>query len=90
MMKLNRYPYVRPADDSPEMQYLKKTRDGLGGPIPRRRQYLRSSYPHQMITAFTKLYAGTGERKISTTMAAVRVLTDFLKDKEILEKELFQ
>jgi pyruvate dehydrogenase E1 component len=30
-------PYVRPAEDSPEIQYLKKTRESLGGPIPRRR-----------------------------------------------------
>jgi pyruvate dehydrogenase complex dehydrogenase (E1) component len=30
-------------------------------------------------SAFVKLYEGTGERKISTTMAAVRVLTDLTK-----------
>ena len=75
-------PYVRPADDSPEIQYLKKTRDGLGGPIPRRRN-ISEVLPSPNDLPFTKLYEGTGERKISTTMAAVRVLTDLLKDKEI-------
>ena len=75
-------PYVRPAEDSPEIQYLKKTRQGLGGSIPRRRNTSKVlSSPND--SAFSKLYEGTGERKISTTMAAVRVLTDLLKDKEI-------
>ena len=75
-------PYVRPADDSPEIQYLKKTRESLGGPIPRRRNTSKI-LPLPNESAFVKLYEGTGERKISTTMAAVRVLTDLLKDKEI-------
>jgi len=75
-------PYVRPADDSPEIQYLKKTRDGLGGPIPRRRN-ISEVLPSPNDLPFTKLYEGTGERKISTTMAAVRVLTDLLKDQDI-------
>ncbi|MDC1443273.1 pyruvate dehydrogenase (acetyl-transferring), homodimeric type [Gammaproteobacteria bacterium] len=75
-------PYVRPADDSPEIQYLKKTRDGLGGQIPRRRN-ISEVLPSPNDLPFTKLYEGTGERKISTTMAAVRVLTDLLKDKDI-------
>ena len=75
-------PYVRPAEDSPEIQYLKKTREGLGGPIPRRRNTSEVLSPPND-SAFIKLYEGTGERKISTTMATVRVLTDLLKDKEI-------
>ena len=64
------------------IQYLKKTRDGLGGPIPRRRN-ISEVLPSPNDLPFTKLYEGTGERKISTTMAAVRVLTDLLKDKDI-------
>ena len=78
-------PYVRPADDSPEIQYLKKTRESLGGPIPRRRNTSKI-LPLPNESAFVKLYEGTGERKISTTMAAVRVLTDLLKDKEIAKR----
>ena len=75
-------PYVRPADDSPEIQYLKKTRDSLGGPIPRRRNISEIlSLPDDK--SFSKLYEGTDERKISTTMATVRIITDLLKDKEI-------
>ena len=35
--EIENIPYVRPPEDSPEMQYLKNTRAKLGGPIPRRR-----------------------------------------------------
>jgi pyruvate dehydrogenase E1 component len=64
------------------MQYLKKTRANLGGPIPRRRTKSKVlNMPDDK--AFSKLYSGSEERKISTTMASVRVITDLLKDKEI-------
>ena len=78
-------PYVRPDNDSPEIQYLKKTREALGGPIPRRRNVSEALVlPDDK--AFLKLYEGTQERKISTTMATVRIITDLLKDKKIGER----
>ncbi len=78
-------PYVRPDNDSPEIQYLKKTREALGGPIPRRRNVSEALVlPDDK--AFLKLYEGTEERKISTTMATVRIITDLLKDKKIGER----
>ena len=80
--EIENIPYVRPPEDSPEMQYLKNTRAKLGGPIPRRRTKSEVlSMPDDK--AFAKLYSGSDERKISTTMATVRVITDLLKDKEI-------
>jgi len=78
-------PYVRPSNDSPEIQYLKKTREALGGPIPRRRNVSEALVlPDDK--AFLKLHEGTEERKISTTMATVRIITDLLKDKKIGER----
>ena len=78
-------PYVRPDNDSPEIQYLKKTREALGGPIPRRRNVSEALVlPDDK--AFLKLHEGTQERKISTTMATVRIITDLLKDKKIGER----
>ena len=78
-------PYVRPPNDSPEIQYLKKTREALGGPIPRRRNVSEALVlPDDK--AFLKLHEGTEERKISTTMATVRIITDLLKDKKIGER----
>ena len=80
--EIENIPYVRPPEDSPEMQYLKKTRQSLGGPIPRRRNQSKAlEAPSEKI--FSKLYEGSDERKISTTMATVRVITDLLKDKEL-------
>ena len=75
-------PYVRPPEDSPEIQYLKKTREKLGGFIPRRRTISEKlSMPNNQV--FEKLYESSGDRKISTTMALVRIITDLLKDNDI-------
>ena len=78
-------PYVRPADDSPEIKYLKKTRKALGGSIPKRRA-ISKPLPSPNETVFNSFDKGSGERKISTTMAAVKVITDLLKDKQIGER----
>jgi len=80
--EIEKLPYVRPPEDSPEIQYLKKTREALGGFIPRRRT---SSDPLSITSdkPFEKLLESSGDRKISTTMAIVRIITDLLKDPEI-------
>ena len=78
-------PYVRPADDSPEIKYLKKTRKALGGSIPKRRA-ISKPLPSPKSDIFNSFNNGSGERKISTTMAAVKVITDLLKDKSIGER----
>jgi len=83
--EIEKLPYVRPAEDSPEMQYLKKTRKALGGFIPRRRTSSEIlKMPNKKI--FEKLYQSSGDRKISTTMAIVRIITDLLKDNNIGER----
>ena len=75
-------PYYKPADDSPEMKYLRERRAALGGSLPARRaQAPRLKVPG--IDAFEKLLEGTGERDISTTMAFVRILTQLSKDPNI-------
>ena len=78
-------PYVRPPEDSPEIQYLKKTREALGGSIPKRRA-ISKTLPSPDAKIFAKFDEGSGERKISTTMAAVNVITGLLKDKEVGER----
>ena len=75
-------PYYKPAEDSPEMQYLRARREALGGYLPARRaQAPRLTIPG--LPAFDKLLEGTGERDISTTMAFVRILTQLTKDPNI-------
>jgi len=75
-------PYYRPAEDSPEMIYMRKRREELGGPVPaRQNEFDALNVP--TIDAFKKLLESTGERKISSTMAFVRALGILVKDKQI-------
>ena len=79
---IEQLPYVRPAKDSPEIQYLLKTRESLGGPIPRRRRHAKKlSMPASDI--FEKYTAGSDGKKVSSTMSFVRMMTDVIKDKSI-------
>ena len=80
--QLQDVPYYRPAADSSEMQYLRQSRDRLGGFMPRRlvdQQTL--SVP--ALSAFKAQIDGTGEREISSTMAFVRILATLLRDKKL-------
>ncbi len=78
--ELDAAPFFKPADDSPEMQYLRARREALGGYLPQRRQ---DAPPLQVppLAAFESLLQGSGEREMSTTMAFVRMLTQLARDK---------
>ena len=79
---INDIPFYRPADDSPEIQYLRKRREALGGYLPARTsEFEPLNIP--ALSAFSSVTKGLGERDISTTMAFVRILSVLLKDKEI-------
>lgn len=75
-------PFYRPAEDSPEINYLKKQRQLLGGYLPSRSQDFEPlAIPE--LSAFSSVTQGTGDREISTTMAFVRILSILLKDKAL-------
>ena len=75
-------PYVKPAKDSPEIQYLLKNRERLGGPIPRRRQHTQKlDMPSSSL--FDKYLIGSDGKEVSSTMSFVRMMTDAIKDKKI-------
>ncbi|MAZ66650.1 MAG: pyruvate dehydrogenase (acetyl-transferring), homodimeric type [Kangiellaceae bacterium] len=79
---LEKAPFFRPADDSPEMQYLHEKRKALGGYLPKRRAKSESlNVP--ALDKFAQITKGTGEREASTTMGFVRILNTLVKDKEI-------
>ncbi|HMU67948.1 MAG TPA: pyruvate dehydrogenase (acetyl-transferring), homodimeric type, partial [Cellvibrionaceae bacterium] len=82
---LKKVPYYRPAADSPEMQYLHKTRKALNGYVPSR---VKDFTPLQIpsLDAFAALLKSTGEREISTTMSFVRFLSTLVKDKNMGDK----
>ncbi|MCZ6460110.1 MAG: pyruvate dehydrogenase (acetyl-transferring), homodimeric type, partial [Gammaproteobacteria bacterium] len=80
--ELKEIPYYRPADDSPEMKYLKNRRDSLGGPIPKR-MVAAESLKVPALDKFDQQLKGSGKRENSTTMGFVRILATLVRDKEI-------
>ena len=75
-------PFYRPAEDSPEMQYLKERRAALGGSLPRR-------FPGKVPIAcqtdglIREYLDGSGDRELATTMAYVHMLAKLLRDPEL-------
>lgn len=80
--QLESVPFYRPADDSPEIKYIKKQRDALGGYLPARSTQI-DALPIPPLEDFASVTKGLGDREISTTMAFVRILTLLLKNKEL-------
>eukprot|EP01029_Cantina_marsupialis_P007316 TRINITY_DN1807_c0_g1_i4.p1 TRINITY_DN1807_c0_g1~~TRINITY_DN1807_c0_g1_i4.p1 ORF type:complete len:891 (+),score=217.44 TRINITY_DN1807_c0_g1_i4:185-2857(+) len=75
--------YYRPAEDSPEMKYMKERRAELGGVVPQRREQFSTALEIPALDKFDAVLQGSGDREISTTMAFVRVLNILVKDKKI-------
>ncbi len=75
--------FHKPADDSPEITYLRERREALGGYLPARRQRVEQPLEVPPLEIFQSQLDGTGEREISTTMAFVRVLAALLRDKQL-------
>jgi pyruvate dehydrogenase E1 component len=69
--------FYKPPEDSPEIQYLKKRRQGLGGYLPARtvKAPALKVPPRE---AFQKYLAGSGKSEPSTTVAFVGILNDVL------------
>ena len=80
--KITEIPFYRPSEDSPEMKFLRKQREALGGSVPVRLTKTKS-LPVPSLEAFQAVTTDTGDREISTTMAFVRILSVLLKDKEL-------
>ena len=80
--ELEALPYYRPADDSPEMQYMRSRRNTLNGYLPSRKADF-DPVVAPALDAFAAQLKSTGEREISTTMSFVRILSSLVKDKQI-------
>lgn len=79
---LDATPFYRPADDSPELQYLRKRRETLGGALPSRRVVVKPQ-ACETDAIFKELYEGSGDREVATTMSYVHLLSRLIKDPEI-------
>ena len=80
--QLEKLPFYKPAEDSPEMQYLKARRAELGGSLPAR-VIKADKIEIPPLSTFQRQLEGTGEREISTTMAFVQLLQTLIRDKNI-------
>jgi pyruvate dehydrogenase E1 component len=75
-------PFYCPDPDSAELEYMHERRKALGGYLPIR----RTSAPAlelPELSAFEALLKGSGEREMSSTMAAVRILQILTRDKKV-------
>ena len=80
--KLEEIPFLTLPPDGPEIAYLKKQREKLGGPLPQRRTKSKALEIPEL-SAFSAQLVSTEEREISTTMAFVRILNTLLRDKNV-------
>jgi len=80
--ELEDLPYIKFEKDSPEYKYLIDTRQRLGGFLPVRKF---DDQPLKEPTAeiFSKYQKGSEDKKLSTTMVFVRMMTDLIKDNSI-------
>jgi pyruvate dehydrogenase E1 component len=75
--------FYKPAENSPEMQYLHARRAALGGYLPRRRRVAAKGLTVPSLHTWGQFALEANGREMSTTMALVRMLTALLKDAEI-------
>jgi len=82
--QLEDLPYIKPAEDAPEMLYLHERRKALGGYLPKRRTRADEKLKAPALEVLRPVLEPTAEgREISTTQAFVRVLNQVLRDKDI-------
>ena len=77
--EIEKLPFIRPSEDSPEMKYLRDIVNKRGHVPSRRTKSVSLAVPE--LSAFDAQLKGTGDREISTTMAFVRIFTALVKDK---------
>jgi pyruvate dehydrogenase E1 component len=71
--------FFRPAEDSPEMCYLREHRAALGGAMPKRETQCEV-VPVPVIDSYAQFALKADGKEMSSTMAFVRVLGALLKD----------
>ncbi|MCC6126950.1 MAG: pyruvate dehydrogenase (acetyl-transferring), homodimeric type [Pirellulales bacterium] len=74
--------FYKPAEDSPEIVYLREHRKALAGFVPRRRAPTMKLKPPKW-DDYAEFFAGSEGREVSSTMACVRLLAKLLRDKNV-------
>ena len=76
-------PFIRFAEGSKELTYLKERRKALGGPLPKRIAKTSVALEIPPLSTFDAQLKGSEGREVSTTMAFVQMLTKLMRDKSI-------
>ncbi len=77
-----RIDFYKPADASPEMQYMHARRAALGGYLPRR-ETVADKVAVPTLPSYAAFALAADGKEMSTTMAFVRMLGGLLKDKAL-------
>ena len=74
--------FYRPDKDGRELTYLRQRRAALGGALPARR---REAPPVQVppLSSYAQFALAAENKAMSTTMAAVRIISGLLRDKQL-------
>jgi len=80
--KLDEVPFVKFAEGSKELEYMRARRMELGGYLPTRRKKSQALVVPEL-SALDRFLKSTEDREISTTMAFVQILQSLLRDKNI-------
>ncbi|HEX2839749.1 pyruvate dehydrogenase (acetyl-transferring), homodimeric type [Hyphomicrobium sp.] len=80
---LEMLPFIKFAEGSPELSYMRERRAELGGSLPQRRTKTTFKLDAPPLSLFDTQLKGSGEREISTTMVFVQLLTKLLRDKAL-------
>jgi len=81
-LELDRPPYYRPPEDSPEYRYLIERREALNGPVPSRTLEIRTPMEMPNDKAFAEFDAGSGDAEASTTGVFTRLLRSLARDEK--------
>ena len=81
--ELEALPFIKFAEGSPELNYLKERRAALGGHLPQRRMKTSFKLDVPPQAFFEPQIKGSDGREISTTMAFVQLLTKLMRDKSL-------
>src|SRR5688500_13660711 len=67
-------PFYRPSENSPEVSYMLERRQKLGGFLPTRKVQVEPLKTDSLPELFSEFHKGSEGRKVSTTMAFVKML----------------
>jgi pyruvate dehydrogenase E1 component len=74
--------FIKPAEDSVEVRYLRARRAALGGYLPVRRAHA-PPVAVPALSGYGAFALDAGGKEMSTTMAAVRLFSNLLRDKKL-------